>query len=158
MTLPKLYEITLPLLQILKDDVPRTRKETTELVCEYFKLTEGAEIELVINSDGGLEVSCEFEVVETFTEQAKYNQVFVSIVAKDEKNKTIEFSTVTSGEMRTDDSDGSQFLDFMMGEPGSKSTFTFTGSVFDMETFSINKEATLQSVEKIKSFKVLTDR
>ena len=40
MTLPKLYEITLPLLQILKDDVPRTRKETTELVCEYFKLTE----------------------------------------------------------------------------------------------------------------------
>ena len=125
---------------------------------KYFKLTEGAEIELVINNDGGLEVSCEFEVVETFTEQAKYNQVFVSIVAKDEKNKTIEFSTITSGEMRTDDSDGSQFLDFMMGEPGSKSTFTFTGSVFDMETFSINKEATLQSVEKIKSFKVLTDR
>jgi restriction system protein len=40
MTLPKLYEITLPLLQILKDEIPRTRKETTELVCEYFKLTE----------------------------------------------------------------------------------------------------------------------
>ena len=82
----------------------------------------------------------------------------MSIVAKDEKNKTIEFSTVTSGEMITDDSDGSQFLDFMMGESGSKATFTFTGSVFDMEAFKINKEATLQSVEKIKSFKVLTDR
>ena len=69
-----------------------------------------------------------------------------------------DLSTVTNGEMRTDDSDGSQFLDFMMGEPGSKSTFTFTGSVFDMESFKIDKEATLQSVGKIKSFKVLTDR
>ena len=82
---------------------------------KYFKLTEGAEIELVINSDGGLEVSCEFEVVETFTGQAKYNQVFVSIVAKDEKNKTIEFSTVTNGEMRTDDSDHSHILRFHDG-------------------------------------------
>ena len=138
--------------------IPSSEFKVSNMDKKYFKLTEGAEIELVINSDGGLEVSCEFEVVETFTGQAKYNQVFVSIVAKDEKNKTIEFSTVTNGEMRTDDSDGSQFLDFMMGEPGSKATFTFTGSVSEMESWKIDKEATLQSVGKIKSFKVLTDR
>lgn len=40
MGLPKLYEITLPLLQFLKDETPRSKKETLEFVCEHFKLTE----------------------------------------------------------------------------------------------------------------------
>ena len=92
--------------------IPSSEFKVSNMDKKYFKLTEGAEIELVINSDGGLEVSCEFEVVETFIRDKQNTiQVFVSIVAKDEKNKTIEFSTVTNGEMRTDDSDGSQFLD-----------------------------------------------
>lgn len=123
---------------------------------KYFKLVDGGESELIINDDGYLEVTCEFEVVNTFTGTAKYNQVFVSIVAKDEKNKTVEMSTVVGGEMRTDDSDGSQFLDFMMGEPGSTGTFVFTGCV--MKDYKKNRAETEKATLQIKSFKVLTDR
>ena len=124
---------------------------------KYFKLVDGGESELIINDDGYLEVTCEFEVVNTFTGKAKYNQVFVSIVSKDEKNKTVEMSPVVNGEMRTDDSDGSQFLDFMMGEPGSTGTFIFTGCVMK-EGFEVNRAETEKATLQIKSFKVLTDR
>lgn len=109
---------------------------------KYFKLTDEGEVELALNSDGGLEVSCEFEVVSTFTGTAK----------------TIEMSTVTNGEMRTDDSDGSQFLDFMMGEPGSKATFTFTGSKNIKDSWETDAAATKEAVDQIESFKILTDR
>ena len=40
MAIPKLYEITLPLLKILNDGIPRTRKETVKAVCEHFNLSE----------------------------------------------------------------------------------------------------------------------
>lgn len=40
MAIPKLYEITLPLLKIFKDRTPRTRKETVKVVCEHFNLGE----------------------------------------------------------------------------------------------------------------------
>ena len=125
---------------------------------KYFKLTDEGEVELALNSDGGLEVSCEFEVVSTFTGTAKYNQVFVSAIALDGNGKTIEMSTVTNGEMRTDDSDGSQFLDFMMGEPGSKATFTFTGSKNIKDSWKTDAAATKEAVDQIESFKILTDR
>jgi restriction system protein len=40
MAIPSLYHITLPLLQFLKDETPRSKKEMVESMCEYFKLTE----------------------------------------------------------------------------------------------------------------------
>ena len=40
MAIPKPYEITLPLLKILNDGTPRTRKETVKAVCEHFNLSE----------------------------------------------------------------------------------------------------------------------
>lgn len=40
MAIPSLYHITLPLLQFLKDETPRSKKEIVESMCEYFKLTE----------------------------------------------------------------------------------------------------------------------
>ena len=123
---------------------------------KYFKLVDGGESELIINDDGYLEVTCEFEVVNTFTGTAKYNQVFVSIVAQDDKNKTVEMSTVVNGEMQTDDSDGSQFLDFMMGDPGGTGTFVFSGCV--MKDYDMNLAETEKATGQIKSFKVLTDR
>lgn len=40
MPIPKLYQITLPVLQFLKDENPRSKKELTEFVCQHFTLTE----------------------------------------------------------------------------------------------------------------------
>jgi len=40
MAIPSLYHITLPLLQFLKDETSRSKKEIVESMCEYFKLTE----------------------------------------------------------------------------------------------------------------------
>mgnify|MGYP006432257673 FL=1 len=40
MKIPSLYEITLPLLQYLQDEIPKTKKEMVEFVCAHFKLTE----------------------------------------------------------------------------------------------------------------------
>jgi restriction system protein len=40
MGIPKLYSITLPLLQYLKDESPRGKKELTDHVCSFFKLSE----------------------------------------------------------------------------------------------------------------------
>ncbi|MDG1734300.1 MAG: hypothetical protein P8H94_00490 [Crocinitomicaceae bacterium] len=138
--------------------LPNANFKISNMDKKYFQLTEGGEVELVIDSDGGLEVSCEFEVVNTFTGKAKYDQVFVSAVAMDAKGKTIEMSTTTNGEMRTNDSDGSQFLDFMMGEPGSKSTFTFRGSKNIEGSWDTDVAATKAAIDQIESFKILTDR
>lgn len=122
---------------------------------KLFKMTDDSEVELKI-SDGYLKISCEFEVVETYTGNA--TQVFVSAIALDANGETIEMSTVTNGEMRTDDSMGEQFLDFMMGEPGSKARFTFSGAKYKEGTWSVDEAATNAAVEKIESFKILTDR
>ncbi|MEJ6590248.1 MAG: hypothetical protein QNL43_10660 [Crocinitomicaceae bacterium] len=138
--------------------IPHASFKISNMDKGFFKLTDDAEAELVIGSNGGLEVSCEFEVVKTFTGKAKYNQVFVSATALDENGKTIEMSTVMGGEMRTDDSDGSQFLDFMMGEPGSKAMFTFTGAKNKEGSWEVDASATKDAVSNIESFKILTDR
>ena len=47
--------------------LPNANFKISNMDKKYFQLTEGGEVELVIDSDGGLEVSCEFEVVNTFT-------------------------------------------------------------------------------------------
>ena len=138
--------------------IPHAKFKISNMDKAFFKLTDDAEAELVIGSNGGLEVSCEFEVFKTFTGKAKYNQVFVSAIALDGNGNTIEMSTVMSGEMRTNDSDGSQFLDFMMGEPGSKARFTFTGAKNEEGSWKVDASATKDAVSKIEAFKILTDR
>ena len=122
---------------------------------KLFKMTDSEiEIELVDSEYGDFSVSCEFELVSTYTGSA--TQIFVSAVALDKKGKTIEFSTVTNGEMRTDDSEGKQFLDFLMGEPGSKARFTFNGGKYT-EAFKFDYAATKKAMDQIESIKILTD-
>jgi len=45
MAIPKLYEITLPLLQYLKDEIPRTKKEMAEIAEDKEIITVNAEDE-----------------------------------------------------------------------------------------------------------------
>jgi len=40
MAIPKLYEITLPILEFMKDETPRSKKELTDFVCDHFKLSD----------------------------------------------------------------------------------------------------------------------
>ena len=67
------------------------------------------------------------------------------------------------------DSDGSQFADFLKGEPGYKAKFTFTGNsqgidwssydfgAYDDEGKKVQKEANIKEAKRIKGFKVLTE-
>lgn len=122
---------------------------------EYFKMVDGGKTEIVLNDRGFAEITAEFELVKTYTGSA--SQYFVAMIAKDEKGKTISLSSTVNGEIRSDDSDGSMFLDFLLSEPGTKEVFVFTGSVSQEGSFSPDKAKTTEAVKKIKSFKVKTE-
>lgn len=96
----------------------------------YFKMVDGGSTEIVLTEDGGIEVTGEFELIKPFTGklgQYETEQAFVSLVALDKDGNTIPMFSVTNGEMRNNDSEGSQFADFLRGEPGSKVKFVFSG-------------------------------
>lgn len=121
-----------------------------------FKMVDGGQTEIAFSKEGYIEVTAEFEVVKTY--KGNSSQVFVSLIALDSDGKTIALSTVTNGEMRSDDSNGSQFLDFLMGEPGYKAKMVFNGQVSQEGTFNPDIMATKEAAKKIVAFKVLTDK
>lgn len=118
---------------------------------QYFKMVDGGNCEIVIGDNGYADITVEFELIKTYTGDAK--QYFVSMIAKDEKGKTVELSTTTNGEVRSDDSDGSRFLSFLTSEPGEKMVFSFSGAVTG-EGFNADGPKTEAAIKKIKSFEV----
>lgn len=118
---------------------------------QYFKMVEGGKCEIVIGDNGYADITAEFELVKKYTGDAR--QYFVSMIAKDEKGKTVELSTTTNGEVRSDDSDGSRFLSFLTSEPGEKMVFSFSGAVTG-EGFNADGPKTEEAIKKIKSFEV----
>jgi hypothetical protein len=128
----------------------------------YFKMTDGGSSEIKLGQYNMINVTAEFEVVKTFTGKlGKYQteQAFVSLIALDKDGNTIKLSSTTNGEMRPDgDSEGSQFADFLKGEPGYKAKFVFTGCVSKEGSFDADVEKTKAAAKNIAGFKVLTDK
>jgi hypothetical protein len=123
-----------------------------------FKMVDGGSTEIAIDNNGFIEVKAKFEVVKKFTGKAHDDQAFVSLVALDADGTPIKLSTTTNGEMRSDDSEGKQFLDFLMGEPGSKTTMVFSGSISKEGKIEPDADQTKEAAKKIVGFKVLTDK
>ena len=97
---------------------------------------------MLINTEGSVEVAAEFELAKRYTGKAEHGQAFVSLVAVDQQGKPIELSTTTNGEMRSSDSMGEEFFDFLKGEPGSKTKFVFHGGVRKPGTFDYDEAKT----------------
>jgi hypothetical protein len=110
-----------------------------------------------INEKGSIEANVEFELVKKYTGKPEHGQAFVSVVAIDQQGKPIELSTTTNGEMRSSDSMGEEFLDFLLGDPGSKTKFVFSGGVSKPGTFDYDEVKTRAAAQKIAGFKVLTN-
>ncbi len=126
---------------------------------KYFKMVDGT-TEIELNNSDRIEVVAEFEVIKTFKRKLGVGleeQAFVSLVALDKKGKPIKLSIVSNGEMRSDDSDGKLFADFLKGEKGSKAKFIFTGQVSKKGTWDSDRNKTIEAGKKIKGFKVLTE-
>ncbi len=126
---------------------------------KYFKMVEGSS-DITWGEHDQIYVSAEFEVVATFTGklgQYQTEQAFVELLALDKDNNPIKLMSTTKGAMRTNDSDGSQFADFLRGEPGYKQKFIFSGSVSGAG-FETDKPATEEAAKKIVGFKVLTEK
>ena len=128
----------------------------------YFKMTDGGNTEIKLGQNNMINVTAEFEVVKTFTGKlGKYQteQAFVSLIALDKDGNTIKLSSTTNGEMRPEgDSEGSQFADFLKGEPGYKAKFVFTGCISKEGSFDADVEKTKEAAKNIAGFKVLTDK
>jgi hypothetical protein len=128
----------------------------------YFKMVDGGSTEVKLGEYSFINVTAEFEIVETFTGklgQYSTEQAFVSLIALDKDGNTIKLSSTTNGEMRPDsDGEGEQFADFLRGEPGSKAKFTFSGSISKEGTFDADVEKTKEAAKNITGFKVLTEK
>ncbi len=146
-------------VQTPKTEPPRTVAYTEFKIANQdkalFKMVEGGSTDVVINNNGSIEVTAKFELIKTFKGKTKTNQAFVSLVPLDSDGTPIKLSI---NEMRSDDSDGKQFLDFIMGEPGSKVTMVFTGSICKEGSFDSDVTKTKEAAQKIAGFKVLTDK
>ncbi len=122
----------------------------------YFKMVDGGSTEMKLNTSGEIEVVAEFEIVKTFKKklgEGMTEQAFVSIIALDDNGRDISLSIVGNGEMRSNDSDGIQFADFLRGKKGSKSTFVFKSWSRDDEA----KKKLVETAKSIKGFRVLTE-
>ena len=127
----------------------------------YFKMVDGGKAKITFGEYDQLYVSTELEVIKTFTGklgQYEAEQAFVSIVALDADGNTIKLGMSTNGEMRTNDSDGSQFADFLRGEPGYTAKFVFSGSISKEGSIDTDMGATEEAAKSIVGFKVLTDK
>lgn len=127
----------------------------------YFKMVDNESTEIKLGEYDMINITAEFEIVKTFTGKlGRYSseQAFVSLVALDKDGNTIKLSSTPNGEMRPiGDNDGSQFADFLRGDPGSKEKFVFSGCINQDGTFITDKGKTVEAAKKIVSFKVLTD-
>ncbi|CAM1363358.1 MULTISPECIES: hypothetical protein [Tenacibaculum] len=126
---------------------------------KYFKMVDG-DTEIKIDDSDRIEIVADFEIIKTFKKKlgvGTAEQAFVSLIALDDNGKPIKLSIVGNGEMRSDDSDGEQFADFLRGEKKSKSKFIFTGQVSKEGTWDADRGKTIEAGKKIKGFKVLTE-
>jgi len=148
---PQAVEVTNPIVNYTEFKIGNKDKT-------IFKMVDGGKTEVSIGENDQINISAEFEVVKTFKGKAKYDQVFISLVALDKDGSPIQLSTTTNGEMRTNDSDGKEFYDFILGEAGSKIKMIFKGCINKEGSFDSDIEKTKDAAKKIVSFKVLTDR
>ncbi|GAB1372862.1 hypothetical protein MASR1M45_29250 [Candidatus Kapaibacterium sp.] len=142
---------TEPAKPVVLNTIPFSEFKILGTEKQYFKMVDGGQCEIVIGDNGYADITAEFELIKTYTGDAR--QYFVSMIAKDDKGKTVELSTTTNGEVRSDDSDGSRFLSFLTSEPGEKMVFSFSGAVTG-QGFNADGPKTEEAIKKIKSFEV----
>ena len=123
---------------------------------EYFKMVDGGKTEIILNERESAEIVAEFELIKTYDGDAK--QYFIAMVAKDERGQTVKLSSTTNGEVRTDDMNGSRFLNFLTSDIGEKMVFVFTGSVSQSGSFNTDIPKTEEAIKKIKSFEIVTTK
>jgi hypothetical protein len=120
----------------------------------YFKMVDSTTTDIEFGANGEIEVTAEFQVLRTYTGSAQ--RAWVSLVALDSRGKVIKLSALPTGEMKSDDKDGSDFIEFMRNKPGFKGEMDFTGSVFKNGTSTIDVDATREAALKIVAFNVIT--
>jgi len=119
-----------------------------------FKMVDGGKTDIAFDTNGEIVITCKFELLNTYKGNA--NQAIITLDALDSNGTKINIAPSFGNELRSDDNDGSQFLDFLKGTPGSTKTMVFKAAITG-EGFKTDVVATQKAAEKIVAFEVKTD-